>query len=85
MDALVFYIPMIAFGATALLTGGAINVKDPRLGRRPGGFWSPVRLFNNAEWTAEGLIARRRFFRSIAAATGVALLSWLLVLTIVGR
>lgn len=80
----IYNLPMVAFLITALVTGGLIDLNDPRLVRRPGGFWTPARVFRDEEWTAEGLVARRRLCRSMASALGVGVLSLLAVLAIAG-
>ena len=81
----IYYLPMIVFLITALATGGLIDLKDPRLVRRPGGMWSLPRVLRDEEWTQEGLVARRRLLRGMAIALGVAILSWVVVLNLAGR
>ena len=85
MDVWIYYIPMVVFGITVVSTGGLINLKNPKLVRRPGGLWSPIRAMNDDEWTPEGLIARRRLVRALALGLAFGVISWLLVLSISSR
>lgn len=65
MKDLIPYIPIAVFLVVGFVSGAYIDTRDPRLVRRPGGLWTPFRVFNDAEWTEEGLVARRRFLRGL--------------------
>jgi hypothetical protein len=58
------YLALTAFGAASLygvLNFPGKNLRSPRYLTRPEcRFWSPWRIANDAEWTAEGLVYRRR-------------------------
>ena len=77
-----YLIPVAVFLLTAVLSGGIINLKDPRVVRRPGGMWTPARIFRDEEWTPHGLAVRRRLLRSMALALGAGILAWAAVLAI---
>jgi hypothetical protein len=84
MRSYIFSIPVAVFLVVGFVGTRGFDLMDPRLVRRPGGFWTPVRLLRDDEWTADGLLARRRLFRTVAASLGAFILALIAVLAIAG-
>ena len=68
MKSFIWLIPPAVFLVVGFASGAYLNVRDPSLVRNPGGVWGPGRLFDDSEWTEQGLVARRRSFRGIGLA-----------------
>jgi hypothetical protein len=81
----IYYIPLVVFMLVALGSRSSIDLMDPRVVKRPGGLWTPFRVFRDDEWTADGLVARRRLLRSMALAIALSILAEIVVLAIAGR
>jgi len=75
---------MIVATVTFFATGGTLNLMDPRIVARPGGLWHPFRLFDDSEFTVEGLVARNRFLRSMVLTLVAGVAAWMVVLAIAG-
>ena len=80
----IFYLPVAILLLVGFVGMRGVDLMDPSLVRRPGGFWTPLRVLRDDEWTAEGLVARRRLFRAMALGAGASLLLWLAVLVAAG-
>jgi hypothetical protein len=85
MKSFIWLIPMAVFLIVGFASGAYINVRDQRLVRNPDGVWGPGRLFNDAEWTEQGLAARRRFFRGISIALLFAIAAVVTVKVVTGE
>ena len=84
MRSYLFSLPVAVFLVVGYVGTRGFDLMDPRLVRRPGGFWTPMRVLRDEEWTADGLLARRRLFRTMAASLGALILVLMIVLAIAG-